>query len=186
MSYYRPRGDFFGDLWGGLTDVVSFAAPIVGAIAAPFTGGASLAIGAGIGAAARAAHGIGRGGPQTSPPGATNPIPETTSSFAQAVRAPRARRVRQPRQPRRGRRRLGRSAAALVVPPTYPPVLVPHDVVMAPFSPRLYDAAGGTMHYPGSDVLIQSSDPSPLLTMDQNVQTVPEFGGGGGGRIQTF
>jgi hypothetical protein len=42
------------------------------------------------------------------------------------------------------------------------------------------------MTLPGTEVHIASTDPSPLLTYDQMVQSPPELGGGGGGRIQTF
>ncbi len=59
---YYAGGDpgFFGSLWSGIkaagriiAPVVATVAPIVGAIGAPFTGGASLGLGAAIGAGAR-------------------------------------------------------------------------------------------------------------------------------------
>jgi hypothetical protein len=44
-----------GDWWNSLLKVVSWAAPMVGTLFAPLTGGASIAIGAGVSAAAKAA-----------------------------------------------------------------------------------------------------------------------------------
>lgn len=45
-----------GDWWNTLLKIAALAAPAIGVIAAPFTGGASIAIGAGIGGALKAAQ----------------------------------------------------------------------------------------------------------------------------------
>ena len=42
------------------------------------------------------------------------------------------------------------------------------------------------MTYPGSEVLIPTTDPTPVQYFDTLVQSPPELGGGGGGRQQTL
>ncbi len=54
------------------------------------------------------------------------------------------------------------------------------------FAQRLSDLSGGTMTYPGSEVLIPTTDPTPVQYFDTLVQSPPELGGGGGGRQQTL
>ncbi len=189
MSYYARKGDFFGDLWGGITDVVGVAAPILGVVAAPFTGGASLALGATIGAAARGLHGLAGGaGPSTGAAPLFGPLMDVQRQVMSIARrsatAGAQRRVRVPRGGRRRRGRLGTSRQT-VVPETAPPVaavspLPPPQVLAA----RLSDLTGGTMTMPGTGEVIPVADPSPIRTYDTIVATVPEFSSGA--RLQTL
>lgn len=83
-----------GDWWKTICNIVSTAAPILGAVAAPFTGGASLAIGSGIGTAAKGLSQIG-GKPQ--PTTSHMVVSRTpTNTTPEAARAVATRLARQP------------------------------------------------------------------------------------------
>ena len=198
MGYYRPQGDLFGDIGGFFSDVASGVGSVISTVApvaalipgvGPLVAGAAELVGQGLHALGSAT----RRGPQPSAPIAQTaaPLYEPTTQMSGPARVLYARRPRRARAGGGRTRRIGRSRRAVLgntVPPTSPPLVQPtvtHDNpgIMAP---RLFDAAGGTMTMPGTEVHISSVDPSPLQTFDNIIQSPPEFGGGGGGREQVF